>query len=146
MGKAGKLSSLLPATARLGRPLPDCPWLFGPIHDGRDGPDEEDPEAGADRAGKALDGGGRVDVDGTVAAQLREDCVLWDGPGPGPGPALEVELALWRRVLLLRRNTRLACFWLAAAAGALTDGAAAFAQPLEDVVAPSMPPRPGRDG
>lgn len=63
----------------------------------------------------------------------------------GPRPA-----ALPRRVLFFSRKTRVECFcWAAALAGfcaVVGLAAAAFAQPLDEVVAPCMPPRPGREG
>ena len=81
----------------------------------------------------AEDSAGNADCDGGCEGplQLLPDAAL---------------LALLRRVLFLSRSTRVECFCEGAAAGAVGDEVAAAAQPLEAVVAPCIPPRPGRDG
>ncbi len=52
------------------------------------------------------------------------------------------------RVLFLSLRTRVECFdWLATCPWSVTGlAAAAEAQPVDSVVAPCIPPRPGRDG
>lgn len=124
-GSAGKASSLLLFRDAEAACLGGFVELDAPTQDGFVTVVEEL----AGRAGKAEDGGGRTDDCGGV--QVVDD------------PAL---LALPRRVLFFSRRTRVECFCDGAAAGAVGDAAAAAAHPLDEVVAPCMPPRPGSEG
>lgn len=100
------------------------------------------PDAAPGSAGKA---GEEVAGDEVLAGAVH--VVPGTARTAGAGPVEDEMLAaLPRRVLLFSFKTRVVCRCEAGVGFAVGDAATADAQPLVEVVAPCMPPRPGSDG